>query len=343
MSLRRISDLATLKTYKQQDKFDRTKKMLFEVSYPSTTEANTYTSQALTYEELSCTLLDGLFDWMSLNNGIDLSGNFYFNEYRNSSITSIRKNYQSRLYFKNVYLGGLNAGLKMLNGGTSELIAKSKIEFKIGTTDIDSQRLTTELAASSAPTIVTIDKDKLSVHNLYGDYVTSETITAKQNINANKSAIIGETCKVGSGIIMNSGTITATTFNGTAVRANWADLAEYYVADKPYAPGTLVKFGGQYELTEADTEANAVVTSKPGLILNSGLSSAEGIPTAIALVGRTAIKVVGKVKKFQNLSLSDMPGIACAQTGEKKTVAKALADKDTDDIGLLECVVKLEL
>ena len=93
MSLRRISDLATLKTYKQQDKFDRTKKMLFEVSYPSTTEANTYTSQALTYEELSCTLLDGLFDWMSLNNGIDLSGNFYFNEYRNSSITSIRKNY----------------------------------------------------------------------------------------------------------------------------------------------------------------------------------------------------------------------------------------------------------
>ena len=67
----------------------------------------------------------------------------------------------------------------MLNGGTSELIAKSKIEFKIGTTDIDSQRLTTELAASSAPTIVTIDKDKLSVHNLYGDYVTSETITAK--------------------------------------------------------------------------------------------------------------------------------------------------------------------
>ena len=341
MSLRRISDLSPVIIYRQQDKIARTKNMLFEVSYPTTAEANMYTSQALTYEQLSCALLDGIFDWMYGNNGIDLSGNFYFNEYRNSSITSIRKNYQSRLYFSNVYLGGLNAGLKLLNGGVSELLAKSRIDFKIGTTDIDSQRLTTALAASSAPTILTINGSGVSTPNLHADTAGVNALAVNGNANITGSVSIGAGCTVGSGISMSGSTVTATTFNGTAVRANWADLAEYYIADKVYEPGTLVKFGGQYELTEADTEANAVVTTKPGFILNNNLASPDGVPTAIALVGRTPIKVSGKVKKFQNLALSDVPGIACVANG-RKVIAKALADKDTDDVGLLECVVKLE-
>lgn len=133
--------------------------------------------------------------------------------------------------------------------------------------------------------------------------------------------------------------------NAVALSARWADLAEYYVADKPYKPGTLVKFGGKYELTIADTEANAVVTTKPGFILNSGIEQVaeDSWPIAVALVGRTPIKVIGKVSKFQNLMLSEIPGIACISDGSKPTIGKALEDKLDDEASLVECVVNLRL
>lgn len=133
--------------------------------------------------------------------------------------------------------------------------------------------------------------------------------------------------------------------NAVALSARWADLAEYYVADKPYKPGTLVKFGGKYELTIADTEANAVVTTEPGFILNSGIEQAaeDSWPIAVALVGRTPVKVIGKVSKFQNLMLSEIPGIACISDGSKPTIGKALEDKLDDEASLVECVVNLRL
>ena len=133
--------------------------------------------------------------------------------------------------------------------------------------------------------------------------------------------------------------------NGTALRARWADLAEYYIADKPYKPGTLVKFGGEYELTEADDEVNAVITNQPGFVLNGNLQPANDNqwPLAIALAGRTVVRVVGKVKKFQKLMLSNIPGVACISNGTQPTIGKALADKSDDEIGLVDCVVKLKL
>ena len=130
-----------------------------------------------------------------------------------------------------------------------------------------------------------------------------------------------------------------------SLSARWADLAEYYIADEDYEPGTLVKFGGKYELTKADVEANAVVTSKPGLILNSRIeqTSKDCWPIAIALVGRTPIKVVGKVNKFQNLMLSEIPGVACVSDGSKPTIGKALVNKVNNEIGLVECIIKISL
>ena len=41
------------------------------------------------------------------------------------------------------------------------------------------------------------------------------------------------------------------TINGVALKAKWADLAEYYEADREYTPGTLVQFGGDKEITVA--------------------------------------------------------------------------------------------
>ncbi|MBP5784848.1 MAG: hypothetical protein J6W16_04625, partial [Methanobrevibacter sp.] len=75
-----------------------------------------------------------------------------------------------------------------------------------------------------------------------------------------------------------------------AHHAWWSDLGERYLADKEYEPGTLVKFGGTKEITIADDEVNAIVSTK-AFDLNAGLKDG----TVIALCGRVPTKVKGKI------------------------------------------------
>ena len=126
--------------------------------------------------------------------------------------------------------------------------------------------------------------------------------------------------------------------NGTAMYAHWGDLAECYESDKEYPKGTLVKFGGEKEITIADTHANAVITSEPGFILNSQMENGQ----AIALVGRVPVRVIGKVEKFDHLKLSDIVGVAIVNKEQVNSVAIALESKATEEEGLVLCVVKLE-
>lgn len=132
-----------------------------------------------------------------------------------------------------------------------------------------------------------------------------------------------------------------------AVQALWADLAENYESDGDYPPGTLVQFGGKKEITIAMSadEAEAVVSSKPGFLLNS---KCEGIVKPVALVGKVPVRVIGKAKKGDFLYFSSVlgverPGVACASSriiGEK-ILGKVLEDKESTDEALVMCVVKL--
>lgn len=151
-----------------------------------------------------------------------------------------------------------------------------------------------------------------------------------------------------------SGDITANEFKGVALSARWADLAEIYETDMAYDPGTIVKFGGSKEITIATDYANAVITTKPGFILNS-----NQIGQGIALIGRTPVKVIGTSKKFENIYLSPFnPGIGATKNTIKELantcgyyninslqlslVGKTLAEKHSKGIDLVECVVKME-
>ena len=129
---------------------------------------------------------------------------------------------------------------------------------------------------------------------------------------------------------------------GTALKAKWADLAEYYEADADYPKGTLVKFGGKKEITIADNTVNAVISTKPALSLNS---ECDGLP--IALVGRVPVRVIGKCHKFDYLELSEIPGVAraCKENvkEDKEIIARVLEDKNTEEEGLVLCVVKFSL
>ena len=114
-----------------------------------------------------------------------------------------------------------------------------------------------------------------------------------------------------------------------------------YDSDFEYEPGTLVKFGGEKEITIADDMANAVITTKPGLLLGENDTETK-IP--IALVGKVPVKVIGSVKKFDKLVLSDTHGIAKSknENEEHKTVigiALETIECGDGDINLINSVV----
>ena len=140
-----------------------------------------------------------------------------------------------------------------------------------------------------------------------------------------------------------SGNVTAQFFNGTATSAQYADLAEIYAADADYEPGTVVCIGGAAEITAttqyADTEVFGVISTDPAYLMNSG---AQGLP--VALQGRVPVKVIGKVYKGQRLVSAMVAGTACALIDEtqydpRTVIGRALADKDTEDAGVIEAVI----
>lgn len=133
---------------------------------------------------------------------------------------------------------------------------------------------------------------------------------------------------------------------GTAYRAYWGDLAEYYEADADYPAGTLMTFGGDKEVTIAKEDCNAVVTTNPAVVMNGNQSFEH--PCPLALVGRVPVRVVGKVKKFDLLEISEIPGVARALPNLddfkfNNIIARALESSDIEEEKLVLCVVKFEL
>lgn len=137
-------------------------------------------------------------------------------------------------------------------------------------------------------------------------------------------------------------------FHGTATSAQYADLAEMYASDADYEPGTVLKIGGEAEVTQTTDafcpEVFGIVSTNPAYLMNSAL---EGTAVAVALEGRVPCKVIGEVKKGQRLVASEEPGVARAATGYEKQesmdwnriVGRALEDKTTLGIDTVEVVV----
>lgn len=123
-------------------------------------------------------------------------------------------------------------------------------------------------------------------------------------------------------------------FQGTAYRALWGDLAELYEADKKYEPGTLLQVGGKKEVTLATTEVNLIVSSKPGILINSEEEGKKNM-LPCALAGKVPVKVDCEVKKGDKLYLSNN-GFA-SNIKNKNPIGIALEDGNT----LVNAIVKL--
>ena len=106
--------------------------------------------------------------------------------------------------------------------------------------------------------------------------------------------------------------------DGVAYRAKWGDLAEYYSSDAEYEPGTLVKFGGEKEVTSV----------------------------GVALVGKVPVKVRGPVRKFDKIVLSRTdPGIGVVYNYApfNEVIARALEENLDKEEKLVMCATKFNL
>mgnify|MGYP001417431783 CR=1 FL=1 len=137
--------------------------------------------------------------------------------------------------------------------------------------------------------------------------------------------------------------VYATTLDGLATSAKYADLAENYLADNDYEIGTVLVFGGPEELTVTNTKGDrkvaGVVSENPAHLMNSGLEGDHVTP--LALQGRTPCKVIGKVEKGDIIVTSSEAGYGMTDNNPVlgSVIGKAVGTKDDDGYGIVEVVV----
>ena len=129
--------------------------------------------------------------------------------------------------------------------------------------------------------------------------------------------------------------------SGNANSAYYADLAEKYLPDADYAPGTVVVFGGEQEITQStmanDRRVAGVISTMPAWGMNEKLVG--GI--FVALTGRVPTKVIGTIEKGDLIVSSNTPGVAMANNDPKMgtIIGKALEAYNSGEVGEIEVVI----
>ena len=196
-----------------------------------------------------------------------------------------------------------------------------------------------------------MDKATIDALNVDADTLDSISSASFMRSDANDSHSGTITPSTNNAVNLGSGSLKyanvyATTFQGTATSAQYADLAENYVADADYPIGSVLVIGGEHEVTVTDISNSykvaGVVSTDPAYLMNSGQSGQ--FVKAVALRGRVPVRVVGVVSKGDVLVTSSTPGVAKVGTdphfiGAACIVGKALTDKLHAGEGIVEVLV----
>ena len=167
-----------------------------------------------------------------------------------------------------------------------------------------------------------------------GSYIT---------VNADDVAVDATSTNTASKVVArdSSGNFAAGTITATATQAQYADLAEKYVADDELEPGTVVCFGGEAEVTACGIEDHhavaGVVSTDPAYLMNSESDGVE-----VALCGRVPCKVVGPVNKGDLLTSSDVKGHARSNNSAPagRIIGKAIGSSEGGE-AVIEVLVNL--
>jgi len=136
--------------------------------------------------------------------------------------------------------------------------------------------------------------------------------------------------------------IGANTFRGVATSAQYADLAENYLADNNYEAGSVVEIGGSCEITIASQHSKkiaGIISTNPAYLMNDKCQGKYVL--AVALQGRVPCKVKGKISKG-DLMISAGNGYAESSQNPLlgSLIGKSLEDFD-GEAGVIEVLVGL--
>ena len=177
---------------------------------------------------------------------------------------------------------------------------------------------------------ITFDVDNVTFNGNTVEFTGDTIFTGDVEFNGGVT-----TTSISTGSAGNPGTVTGawTLSAGSTFEATYADLAENFQADADYEPGTVVKLGGDKEITLCNkshcTDVFGVISTNPAYIMNAG----GGIP--VALQGRTPVKLIGGAKKGDRLVSAGQAGYAMILKEDKYydpriIIGRALEDAEND-------------
>jgi Major tropism determinant N-terminal domain len=202
------------------------------------------------------------------------------------------------------------------------------------------------------PTFGVITFDGNTVYDAFksGSHTVVGSISASGNITGGNLSVGTGTVTVGSIVNANSNAVgnigsSSNYFNtvfAKSTSAQYADLAENYLADSEYAIGTVVVFGGEQEITvtaeHGDERVAGVISENPAHLMNS---ACPGL--AVALRGRVPVKVIGPVTKGDSLVTSTTAGVAVSVGRSRDygqaVFAKAIETELSDGEKIIEAVI----
>jgi len=240
--------------------------------------------------------------------------------------------------------GNVQGAYVLGNGAFLSGVITSVANINFGTSNV------TVVSSGGNITVGVGGTGNVAVFSTAGVAITGNlSLTGNVTSNINTSNLIASTGYFGNilnnnangiGNIGNSSTYFNTVF-AKATSAQYADVAERYLADAHYPPGTVVVFGGDKEVTrsklDADPRVAGVISTKPAFSMNDGLQG-EHVVT-VALLGRVPCAVRGPVEKG-DLMVSTFDGYARAEDNPKTgaVIGKAVESFDGDK-GIIEVVV----
>jgi len=204
-------------------------------------------------------------------------------------------------------------------------ITVNGVEFDLGDTNTITANTTETLTRGTY----------LTGSDFNGDTATTWAVDATSSSEANKVVVRDV-----------NGSFAANVVTATATQAQYADLAENYLADREYEPGTVLIIGGDAEVTttdvHCDTRVAGVVSTDPAHLMNSKLKGKKVV--ALALRGRVPVKVQGPVHKGEVLVTCERSGYACVAQDPTSVpacaiIGKALTSHASSGSGVVEVMV----
>ena len=243
--------------------------------------------------------------------------------------------------------GGLSVGGNVTLGGNVNATTGNLYVGNIIVSGTNGAAITLGNLVNGGGTLANVGQNGATFNYGYFNYLTGTLVTAAQtnitSIGTLSGLSVSGAITPSANASINIGSTSAwfATVFATANQARYADLAENYVSDQDYEPGTVLHFGGEQEVTQCNTDmctrVAGVVSTDPAYLMNAVQQGEFIVP--VALQGRVPCKVQGDVRKG-DMMVSAGNGRARAEADPKlgSVIGKALENFSGLE-GVIEVVI----